>query len=115
MGQTSRFSIKRKKSFYMFLIQFFVNIFFSISIIRLQENGVYEHEVLKSITPKGFGRRLDIDLKLSEEVLIKELTFSDITGVLLLLLFGFAISIACIMTEIIVYLCYSPQSEIIVV
>ena len=53
-----------------------------------------------SVTPKGFGREIDLEYKIPEELKIKPIVLSDMRGVFVLLLYGLALAIITLIIEI---------------
>jgi hypothetical protein len=67
--------------------------------MRLVESGIYEHEVRKSLLPKGFGREINtkIDTNVYEN---KALTFSQMRGIFLSILVCLCVSIVVLFLEL---------------
>jgi hypothetical protein len=56
-----------------------------------------------SVTPKGFGREIDLEYKIPEELKIKPIVVSDMRGVFLLLIIGLSLAIIGFIFEILHY------------
>ena len=55
-----------------------------------------------SVTPKGFGREIDLEYEIPKELRIKPIVINDMRGVFLLLLFGVILTIIGLIFELIV-------------
>ena len=72
-----------------------------------------------SVTPKGFGREMDLEYKIPEELRIKPIVMNDTRGVFLLLLYGWVLAIMALIIELVRYtisnVYYQPNGTVIFV
>ena len=68
----------------------------------LQESGIYQYETRRSITPKGFGPK--VDEKIPEEFRLEPIVFREIKGIFAFLVIGLGFASVVIIIEIIVFI-----------
>ena len=70
-------------------------------IVRYQENGIYEYEVRKSVTPNGYGPDPEMECEIPLEFRIKSLRMVDLKGCFILLLTGLGLAVLVYPLEVI--------------
>jgi len=79
---------------YLNLIQYLI-----YRIRRLQESGIYEHEVRKSLKPKGYGPDFNTKVDVNNSV-FRPLTMSQIRGAFIVLSVGLTIAFLVLLMEL---------------
>ena len=72
-----------------------------LRILRLHESGIYEHEVKKTLKPKGFGP--DMTDVPNNQLEFEAINLIQLKGVFIFLFIGLAIAFIVLQIELIVY------------
>jgi len=71
---------------------------FIYRISQIQESGIYEHEIRKSLNPKGYGPDIDAKIHVNSQE-FKPLSISQLKGAFIVQLVGLAIAFLVLLME----------------